>query len=353
MCNAYKLIDKLAQDGILAKDEWITLINDDSPATSAYLFEKARFYRHKYYGNTIYLRGLIEISNYCKNDCLYCGIRKSNRHACRYRLTKEEILDCCQTGYEAGYRSFVLQGGEDGYFTDDRIVDLVRAIKTQYSDCAVTLSIGEKSDASYQRFWEAGVDRYLLRHETANETHYQKLHPATMTLQNRKRCLYTLKKIGFQTGCGFMVGSPFQETANLAEDMLFMHELQPQMVGIGPFIPHDDTPFRDKHQGSFKRSLFMLGLVRVMMPKVLLPATTALATIAEEGQIQGILAGANVIMPNLSPISVRAKYQLYNHKKITGSEAAEYMDELKERMHKIGYQIVCGRGDYIGTDREE
>lgn len=344
------LIDKLSETHSLEKDEWITLIDRRSPELSEYLFEQARAVRHRHYGHDIYIRGLIEFTNYCKNDCFYCGIQKSNPNITRYRLNKDEILACCETGYALGFRTFVLQGGEDGYFTDERIADLVASIKNAYPDCAVTLSVGEKPRASYQAFFDAGADRYLLRHETYNAGHYSRLHPPGLTASKRQRCLYDLKEIGYQVGSGFMVGSPYQTSACLAEDMLFLKELHPQMVGIGPFIPHHDTRFSDFSAGTLELTLFMLGLIRLMLPKVLLPSTTALGTIHPKGRELGILAGANVVMPNLSPTDVRKEYALYDNKICTGDEAAECRHCMERRMESIGYRVTVSRGDALNTD---
>lgn len=342
----YELADRLERDRILTKEEFTALIENRSDKLAEYVFEKARRIRHRIYGKDVYIRGLIEFTNYCGNDCLYCGIRRSNKNADRYRLTKEDILECCETGHSLGFRTFVLQGGEDGFYTDDMLVDIIKAVKKIYHDCALTLSIGEKSRESYEKYFDAGADRYLLRHETADSCHYSKLHPTSLSLENRKRCLYDLKEIGYQTGSGFMVGSPFQTAECLAEDMIFLHELQPHMVGIGPFIPHHDTPFADEKQGTLELTLFMLGLLRLMLPNVLLPATTALGTIDPNGREMGILAGANVVMPNLSPKGVRKKYLLYDNKICTGDEAAECRQCLERRMNKIGYRIAVSRGDF-------
>lgn len=339
------LIDKLKETRTLTKEEWITLIENRTPQLAEYLFEQAREVREEHYGKEVYIRGLIEFTNYCKNDCYYCGIRKSNRNASRYRLTKEEILECCQHGYELGFRTFVLQGGEDSFYNDECMADIVSAIKVQHPDCAITLSIGEKSEESYQKFYDGGADRYLLRHETFCPEHYGRLHPAILSAKDRQQCLWNLKKIGYQVGTGFMVGVPYQTPENLAEDMLFIKELNPQMVGIGPFIPHKDTRFADEKAGTLELTLYMLGLLRLMIPKVLLPATTALGTIDPNGRELGILAGANVVMPNLSPVSVRKKYMLYNDKISTGDEAAESVEHLKLRMKNIGYEVVVSRGD--------
>ncbi len=344
-----ELVDRLAAEGCLSRKEWVSLIEGRTPELSEYLFGKARAVREREYGRDVYIRGLIECSNYCRNDCYYCGIRRSNRNAERYRLTKEQILSCCRQGYGLGFRTFVLQGGEDPYMTDERAAEIVSAIKAQHPDCAVTLSLGEKEHDSYKRLFDAGADRYLLRHETADSGHYRKLHPEELTLEHRMNCLYDLKAIGYQTGCGFMVGSPWQTPQNLAKDMEFIKKLNPQMVGIGPFIPQHDTPFRDQKAGTLELTLFLLAALRLMLPRVLLPATTALGTIYPGGRELGILAGANVVMPNLSPIDVRSKYLLYDNKICTGDEAAESLNHLKESMKAIGYQVVVDRGDYKQT----
>lgn len=349
----FQLVDKLEREQKLSKKEWIRLIEGRTPELAEYLFEKAVKIRKKYYGNNIFIRGLIEISSVCKNDCYYCGIRRSNKNAERYHLTRGEILECCREGYELGFRSFVLQGGEDPYFSDTIIVQIVSAIKSMYPDCAVTLSLGEKSRESYQAYFNAGADRYLLRHETADFAHYRKLHPSDLSLKNRMRCLKDLKEIGYQTGSGFMVGSPGQTPACLAEDMLYLKWLNPQMVGIGPFVPHHDTPFAAEQAGTAELTVFMLGLIRLMLPSVLLPATTALGTIDPYGREKGILAGANVVMPNLSPQEVRTKYALYDNKLSSGSEAAEHKRQLQEQMQAIGYTLVTDRGDYVAPDNQE
>lgn len=341
------LLDKLEKEHTLTKHEFIELIDGRTPALADALFERARRIRQKYYGKDVYMRGLIEFTSYCKNDCYYCGLRKSNRSAERYRLSKEQILECCKTGYELGFRTFVLQGGEDAAFSDEKVVEIIQAIKTGYPDCAVTLSIGEKTYETYLAYFNAGADRYLLRHETANEEHYQKLHPAEMSLSNRKRCLADLKKIGFQVGTGFMVGSPFQTSETLAEDLLFIAELRPEMVGIGPFIPHHETPFADQCGDNGELTLFLLGLLRLMLPSALLPSTTALGTVDSSGREKGVLAGANVVMPNLSPLDVRKKYLLYDNKICTGDEAAECRSCMERRINSIGYDVVISRGDFI------
>ena len=344
------LVDKLEAQNRLNREEWIQLIKGRTPELAQYIFENAKKIRQAYYGTDVYIRGLIEFTNYCKNDCYYCGIRRSNSRAHRYRLSEEQILRCCHQGYTLGFRTFVLQGGEDGYFTDERMVSLVKEIRKNYPDCAITLSIGERSYDSYLALFEAGADRYLLRHETWDEKHYRLLHPPALSAKHRQQCLWDLKKIGYQVGTGYMVGSPFQTAENLADDMLFLEKLNPQMVGIGPFIPHHDTPFKDQAAGTLELTLYMLGLIRLMLPKVLLPATTALGTIDEKGRELGILAGANVVMPNLSPENVRKDYLLYDNKICTGSEAAECRMDLENRMHAIGYQVVCHRGDSLNTD---
>lgn len=340
-----KLIDALAEGNILTEKQWEELIAAGTDELAEYAAEKARKIREQIYGKSVFTRGLIEFTNYCKNDCLYCGIRRSNKNADRYRLTEEDIMDCCRQGYELGFRTFVLQGGEDGYYTDEKMEALIRKIKANYPDCALTLSIGEKDKESYKRFFEAGADRYLLRHETADEEHYKKLHPLELSLKHRMDCLWNLKEIGYQVGCGFMVGSPGQSARTLAKDMKFIEALQPQMVGIGPFVPHHDTPFAKEIGGTAKQTLYLLSLLRLLKPNLLLPATTALGTIDPRGREKGILAGANVVMPNLSPTGVRKKYELYDNKICTGDEAAECRNCLGNRMQSIGYELVVDRGD--------
>ena len=336
-----KTIDILYNNKDASDSDLISIINCSD---TEYLFTKAVKRRKEYYGNKVFIRGLIEISNYCKNDCLYCGIRRSNITLDRYRLTKEDILACANEGYRLGFRTFVLQGGEDMYFSDDDVCSIVYAIKTAYPDCAVTLSIGEKTKSSYKKYKDAGADRYLLRHETANASHYAKLHPSSMSLDTRKQCLWDLKELGFQVGSGFMVGSPYQTDSNIVEDLRFLQELCPDMIGIGPFLPHKDTPFKNEPSGSFLKCLNIIAILRLMFPYALIPSTTALATISPHGREQGIMAGANVVMPNLSPQDVRKLYSLYNNKAFSGSEAAEAIEILKKQMQSIGYRVVTDVG---------
>lgn len=340
-------INKVKQSRNISLEQLKFLLETNDDEGARFMREEAVKVCQKTYGNQVFIRGLIEFTNFCKNDCYYCGIRRSNSQADRYRLTKEQMLDCCASGYELGFRTFVLQGGEDGYFTDDKICDLVSVIKEKYPDCAVTLSIGEKSKESYKRYFDAGADRYLLRHETADEAHYKKLHPEEMSLSHRKQCLWDLKEIGYQVGCGFMVGSPGQTVETLYEDLQFIRELQPHMVGIGPFISQKDTPFADKASGTMEQTLKLLAIIRLIQPHVLLPATTALGTIHPKGRELGILSGANVVMPNLSPVNVREKYKLYDNKICTGDEAAECRYCMENRMKSIGYEVAVSRGDYI------
>ena len=347
MTHEEQIIERLKAEQMLSVGELDCLLTTKDTETVEKLKAEARMAAQSVYGKQIYIRGLIEFTNYCKNDCYYCGIRRGNACAERYRLTEEQILFCCATGYELGFRTFVLQGGEDGYYTDERIIHLIRIIKERYPDCAITLSIGEKSKDSYQAYYDAGADRYLLRHETYNHKHYRKLHPPNLSPEHRQQCLRDLKDIGYQIGCGFMVGSPYQTSEHLAEDMLFMKELNPHMIGIGPFIPHHDTPFAGESAGTLELTLYMLGLIRLMIPKVLLPATTALGTIHPKGRELGILAGANVVMPNLSPTEVRKDYLLYDNKICTGDESAQCRHCLEMRMKSIGYQVVTDRGDSL------
>ena len=342
-----EIIEKLANTHDLTDDELRLLINERSDSDATLLAQKAAATRDRIYGKRVFMRGLIEFSSICRNDCLYCGLRRSNTKAERYRLTKDEILSCTDEGYALGLRTFVLQGGEDSAFTDELLCDIVSSIKQRHQDCAVTLSVGERSRSSYERLFKAGTDRYLLRHETADEEHYGRLHPKKLTLAKRMRCLNDLKEIGFQTGCGFMVGSPFQTTDHIVSDLRFIKEFRPQMVGIGPFIPHKDTPFRNMSAGTAELTIYLLSIVRLLLPDVLLPATTALGTISENGREQGIMAGANVVMPNLSPVSVRRKYLLYDNKLCTDSEAAENIAQLKKQIQTTGCDLVTDRGDHI------
>ena len=345
------LIRTLHQTRKLSENEWTQLFTEYDEEDVTLARSLAREIALERFGKRLWFRGIVEFSNICKQNCLYCGIRRDNQKVCRYRLTPEEILDCCADGYEGGFRTFVLQGGEDGWFTDERMCAIVREIKVKFPDCAVTLSLGERSRESYQALFDAGADRYLLRHETADEDHYRLLHPAEQTLQNRLRCLRDLKDIGYQTGCGIMVGSPGQTPATLARDMVFMQEFKPEMIGVGPFLPHGDTPFRDEPAGSVELTLFILALCRIMLPDVLLPATTALGTAESDGRIRGVLAGCNVVMPNLSPAAVRKKYMLYDNKAGTELTASQGVALLRRQMESIGYEVAIGRGDYQSEDR--
>lgn len=340
-----ELIDKLSTERSLSLCEYEYIIANRTEESAALLAERAVAERKKHYGNAVFIRGLIEISNICKNDCLYCGIRRSNSDCVRYRLSEEDILSCCDEGYGIGFRTFVMQGGEDGYFTDERLCSIIKKIKLKYPDCAVTLSMGERSRESYQRLFDAGADRYLLRHETADADHYARLHPKEMSYDERMRCLNDLKEIGFQTGCGFMVGSPYQTYAHIAKDLKFIEEFQPHMCGIGPFIPHKATPFAKASAGSIELTCYLLSIIRSICPTILLPATTALGSLDPYGREKGILAGANVVMPNLSPMDTRKKYELYNNKLYTNAESAQALAELDRRMREIGYATVCARGD--------
>ncbi len=339
------LIEALRQDHALTEAEYEALLSQRTAEGAALLRRYAREAKEAVYGDAVYTRGLIEISNICKNDCYYCGIRRGNPHADRYRLTPEEILSCADEGYSLGFRTFVLQGGEDPWFTDERLCALVFAIKEKHLDCAVTLSMGERSRESYARLRQAGADRYLLRHETADEAHYGRLHPPEMSFQNRMRCLYDLRDLGYQVGAGFMVGSPFQTNGTLAKDLKFIETFRPDMCGIGPFIPQKDTPFGSEPAGTLELTLYLLSVIRLIVPHILLPATTALGTIHPRGREMGIEAGANVVMPNLSPVSVRKKYALYDNKICTGDESAQCKDCLALRMKSVGARLVTDRGD--------
>lgn len=337
------LVDKLFETGDLSDDELKILIESDE--FNEPLAEAADIRRRENYGDKVYIRGLIEFTNYCRNNCYYCGIRRDNKKAERYRLTKDEILLCCDEGYRLGFRTFVMQGGEDPYYSDEMICDIVSKIKSRYPDCAVTLSIGEKPRESYQAFFDAGADRYLLRHETADPEHYGKLHPEAMSLENRKRCLFDLKEIGYQVGSGFMVGSPYQTTENLISDLRFLQKLKPDMIGIGPYITHADTPFAEFKSGDVMLTLRLVSILRLMFPYALIPSTTALGTVHPQGRELGLKAGANVVMPNLSPVSVRKLYSLYENKICTGEEAAQCRGCLERRVESAGYKIVTDIGN--------
>ncbi len=340
------LVDKLCDTHTLQLFEYKILLEGYSQESAEYAKQKAVCLRKSVYGNSVYIRGLIEISNICKNNCLYCGIRAENSKCERYRLTKEQILQCCDVGYANGLRTFVLQGGEDAYFTDNVMCDIITQIKSKYPECALTLSLGERSEESYKKLYNAGADRYLLRHETANELHYSKLHPKSMSLNHRLKCLQTLKQIGFQTGLGFMVGSPYQTNDTLSEDLKLVETFSPQMCGIGPFIPHPDTPFGEFEGGTVEFTCYLLSLIRIIKPNILLPATTALGSIKQGGRELGIQSGANVVMPNLSPVEVRAKYEIYKNKLSSGGESVQGLQELKDNIKKIGCEIVTDIGHY-------
>lgn len=340
-----ELIDRLNAEKTLSHAEWTALFAGHTEELRAYAARIARSVARERFGNGVFFRGIIEFTSVCRNNCLYCGIRAGNAHAARYRLGTETILDCCRAGYAAGFRTFVLQGGEDPYFTGDRLEALVGAIRAAYPDCAITLSVGELPRESYERLYRAGANRYLLRHETANRALYEKLHPG-MSFDDRMRCLRDLKEIGYQTGCGMMIGAPGQTPGTLADDMRFMRAFEPEMIGTGPFLPHHDTPLAGRAAGSVELTLFALSLCRIMLPDVLLPATTALGTAARDGRKGGVLAGANVVMPNLSPPARRGDYMLYDNKAVTGDDAAESLAVLRGHLGEIGYELRVGRGDF-------
>ncbi|MBR0535447.1 MAG: [Clostridia bacterium] len=348
MNKLVSLAEKLSDTHSLSVDEYLFLLENRNEEFALYLAKIANRVRQAVYSNKVYIRGLIEISNICKNNCLYCGIRAKNASCERYRLTPDEIYDSCVSGYEIGFRTFVLQGGEDFFFTDDVLCELISRIKKNFPDCAVTLSLGERSRESYQALYDAGADRYLLRHEAVNSELYSKLHPSNMKQENRLKCLGELKEIGFQTGCGFMVGAPYQTLRHIAEDLKFVEEFKPEMCGIGPFVPHKNTIFRNEEAGSVELTCYLLSIIRIMHPNILLPATTALGTVEEGGREKGILAGANVIMPNLSPLGVRRKYELYDNKLSTGAESAENIELLNQKLREIGFEIEISRGDIKG-----
>lgn len=344
----FEIINKLKDTHSLTEKEYEYLISNRDEEARNYLMKEADKLKKGVYDNHVYLRGLIEFSNICKNDCLYCGIRRSNKNVERYRLLHDDIMNCCEQGYSLGFRTFVLQGGEDNYYSDEVLEEIIRDIRSTYPDCAITLSLGERTYESYKRLYEAGADRYLLRHETATKEHYEKLHPENMSFDNRMSCLKALKDIGYQVGCGFMVGSPYQTNENLARDLKFIEEFSPDMCGIGPFIPHGQTPFKNENAGTLELTTYLLSIIRLIKPNILLPATTALGTIDKRGRELGILAGANVVMPNLSPVKVRKQYELYDNKICTGDEAAHCRGCLERRMNSVGHIVENVRGDVKG-----
>lgn len=346
MAQSTRVIERLRDAHRLTAQEYRSLLQNDDQRDCAFLQTEAQKAAVSVFGHNIYIRGLIEVSNHCRNNCYYCGIRAANTSLKRYRLSKEEIMECCRHGYGLGFRSFVLQGGEDPLQTDEWVEDVVRAIHAALPDCAITLSLGEKAPESYRRFKEAGADRYLLRHETFDPDHYGRLHPAGMSRERRLACLDSLKENGYQTGSGIMVGSPYQTLDNVVEDLLFIQELHPEMIGIGPFVHHSETPFSGFPNGSVPLTLKLISIFRLMNPQALIPSTTALATLEPDGRKKGILAGANVVMPNLSPASIRKEYALYDGKAAFDAESAEGLEELKKELRSIGYGVIVDRGDY-------
>ncbi len=347
MSEIYNIAQKLVEAHSLTLAEYEELLLGYNEEIKEYLRVNAEKLRKSVYGNQVFIRGLIEISNICKNNCLYCGIRGGNENCQRYRLTPQEIFECCIEGYDSGFRTFVLQGGEDGFYTDGILCGLIGKIKESFPDCAVTLSLGERSKESYSKLFDAGADRYLLRHEAADKELYERLHPENMSFENRIECLENLKEIGYQVGCGFMVGAPYQTAGHIARDLKFIEEFKPDMCGIGPFIPHKNTIFKNEKAGDADFTCYLLSIIRLIHPHILLPATTALGTVSDDGREKGILSGANVVMPNLSPPSVRKKYELYDNKLSTGAESAEEIKKLEKRMKAIGYEVVTDRGDVV------
>ena len=346
LMNNTELIKKLNIERNLSEKEWIQIFDTYDEEDLEYAMDMAHEITVARFGRKIYFRGIVEFTNVCRNDCYYCGIRAGNSNCQRYRLEKEDILKCCEDGYEHGFRTFVLQGGEDPHYTKEVMTDIVRAITERYPDCAVTMSIGELDRDFYQALYDAGARRFLLRHETADAAHYGILHPKEQTLSSRMRCLKDLKEIGFQTGCGIMIGSPGQTSEILAKDMMFMADFKPEMIGLGPFIPHKDTPFKNEPAGSVEKTLLVIALCRIMLTDALIPSTTALGTVEAEGRQKGVLAGCNVVMPNLSPMEVRKKYMLYDGKVGTDMSAEAGIRALRSQMEEIGYEVIVARGDF-------
>ena len=352
MSKIKNLIDTLFENSDLANDELLYILEHIDESEANYLFKKAVEKKSLFYNDSVYMRGLIEFTNYCKQGCSYCGIRSQNNSVDRYRLDLNTILSCCKEGYSLGYRTFVLQGGEDPYFNDDRLIEIVSSIKALFPECAITLSVGERSRESYEALKNAGVDRYLLRHETASKELYETLHP-NMSYENRRNCLFVLKELGYQVGAGFMVGLPNQENSHLVEDLRFLKALNPEMVGIGPFIPHDKTPLKGSLGGTVEKTLIMVALTRLLLPRALLPSTTAMGTLDPKGREKALMAGANVVMPNLSPTSVREKYEIYQDKICTGDEAAHCRQCIEGRIKSAGFRVDMGRGDHCSIESED
>ena len=340
-----ELIDQLRDTGHLPAEGFFALLTMRDREAEAYLMEQARQVAVQRFGRGIYVRGLIELSNVCRNDCLYCGIRRSNGRVERYTLTREQVMNCCEQGYEIGFRTIVLQGGEWGEERSQWIADLVAEVKQHWPDCAITLSLGEHPRETYALWRQAGADRYLLRHETRNERLYSLLHPRGMTIEHRLQCLDWLQELGFQVGAGFMVGAPFQSLRSIVEDIQFLVAFRPQMIGIGPFIPQHDTPLARFPAGTVEMTARIYAILRLALPQALIPSTTAMATLAPGGRLRGILAGANVVMPNLSPVESRAKYSLYDNKASLGAESAQGVMQLSRELATIGYSIDWSRGD--------
>lgn len=349
--NTKILIDKLYINNSLEKNELKFLLKNLNPLMREYLIEKAFETRKKIYGKTVYFRGLMEITNICKHNCLYCGIRAKNSKADRYSLSKETILNCCFSGYNLGYRTFVLQGGENSKITDEFLIDIISILKNKFKDIAITLSLGERGKNSFKKLYDAGADRYLIRHETFNKKLYKKLHP-NMSYKNRIKSLYILKKIGYQVGSGFLIGLPSLKLEDYYKDLIFLKKLKPHMIGIGPFIPHINTPLKNEKGGSSYDTITLIAILRLLLPDVLLPATTALVTLDPNSRNLAFRAGANVIMPNISPLSSRKKYTLYNGKAFLGDEAGEEMEIIIKHIKEAGFIPVLSKGDNVRWKRK-
>lgn len=321
----------------LEKSEIIQLLNSDGNE----LFKTADEVRQEFVGDEVHLRGLIEFTNICRQTCKYCGIRRENSKVNRYRLSKDEIISMARHGVRNGFKTLVMQGGEDSFFTKDLICEIIFEIKKM--DVALTLSLGERSFEDYKAFKDAGADRYLLRIETTDKELYKSVHPG-MSFENRKRCLYDLKSLGYETGTGCLIGLPGQTVESLADDILFFKELDADMVGVGPFIPHPETPFAKSSCGSFNLALKVMAITRLLLPNINIPATTAMETLSPNGRLIALQSGANVFMPNITEGVSPSKYEIYPDKSGINGAKNGIIGEINENLKVIGRYVSDTKG---------